>query len=390
VTLYLTEIKIKNKSDFDYYKDYIPEGLKTEGFIDLRCFNITAWSEGRFKLENPEFYSKELLDEFDRVFKATTSYLKGNSIKIIARRYNLTISIIKRLARDILAGKSMENILRSRIGLQGKLGLDLAVATIKKFQFKMKKLPRSTDKGMDNVIRGVCKGDWKRFGIHSWNDLLIQTFTEEQIKSWEELERKRKFNEAVIKIRKFFQKFQRLPKLIDEEVKDIHNTIVNGYWINYGIKKWNDFLLYVFGEVNFNSTKYVSLDGFNKAKYELQKYYEETGKLPLYDDFEGITNAIKKGYWIKYGINTWNKLLLYVFGDVNLIINKYKGKKGLEFIKHKFKEFEHKNNRILRTNDKGMSGIYRAVNRGEWTDFGIKDWSELINIIFHDGNSSLS
>jgi len=48
VTLHLTEIKIKNKSDFDYYKDYIPEGLKTERFIDLRFFSITAWSEGRY------------------------------------------------------------------------------------------------------------------------------------------------------------------------------------------------------------------------------------------------------------------------------------------------------------------------------------------------------
>ena len=74
----------------------------------------------------------------------------------------------------------------------------------------MKKIPHSTDEGMDFVIIGVCKGDWKWFGINSWNDLLIHAFTEEQIKSWEELERKQKLNDTVRKMRKFFQKYQRI------------------------------------------------------------------------------------------------------------------------------------------------------------------------------------
>ncbi len=81
-------------------------------------------------------------------------------------------------------------------------------------------------------------------------------------------------------------------------------------------------------------------------------------------------------------------MLQKVFGEVNSI--KYKGKRGLDTTIEILKEFNKKQNRIPKSNDKGMSGIYRAVNCREWTDFGIKDWSELIKIIFHDGNSSLS
>lgn len=38
---------------------------------------------------------------------------------------------------------------------------------------------------------------------------------------------------------------------------------------------------------------------------------------------------IRYGEWKNHG-NTWNKRILYVFGDVNLISNKYRGKKELE------------------------------------------------------------
>ncbi len=31
-----------------------------------------------------------------------------------------------------------------------------------------------------------------------------------------------------------------------------------------------------------------------------------------------------------------------------------------------------------------MSGIYKAVMRGEWSDFGIKKWIDLINFAFNE------
>ena len=149
---------LKYNEEFNLYDEYLPKYLKTEEFKDLRKIDINYWSSDRFKLKHPEFYSKELLDEFDRIFKAIVSYLGGNSIMIVSRESKISNFVIKRIARDILDRKSMEKILILYVGYKSKLGLDFCVAQINIFYFKYKKVPLSTTKETIAVSRGICQG----------------------------------------------------------------------------------------------------------------------------------------------------------------------------------------------------------------------------------------
>jgi hypothetical protein len=47
--------------------------------------------------------------------------------------------------------------------------------------------------------------------------------------------------------------------------------------------------------------------------------------LSVYDNYVGITCAIRREYWKELGIETWNDLLIQIFGKINFTNNKYKG-----------------------------------------------------------------
>jgi len=96
----------------------------------------------------------------------------------------------------------------------------------------------------------------------------------------------------------------------------------------------------------------------------------------------GITSVIQRGEWIPFNIKTWNDLLMHIFGKVNSAKSKYKGEKGLELVVNILKEFHKKNKKRPHYKDKGMSGIYKAVIRGEWNKQGIKTWKNLLLFIF--------
>lgn len=328
-----------------------------------------------------------MLDGFDRLFKATIYYLEGNLLKWSAKKYQLSLYIIKRTARDIIAGESMEKILKTSTGYNGKLGLDFAMAKLKIYHFKTKKIPSTTNKGMGDVINAVFKGYWQKYGINSWNDLLVYVFGKKKLKECEELRRRQKFDIAILKLEKFFQKYQRLPKFEDKEVRDIINIIRTGLWKQYGINSWNDMLSEVFNDFNFESRKYVSSDGYEKAVKELRDYYKKEGSLPIYDDFVGITCAIRKGYWKELGIYTWNDLLTKIFGEINFINNKYKDNEGFKLAVKVLKEFEKINGRRPNNKDKGISGIKSAINRGEWRSKGINTWKDMILHVFRNVKS---
>ena len=83
-------------------------------------------------------------------------------------------------------------------------------------------------------------------------------------------------------------------------------------------------------------------------------------------------------------MRNWNDLLLHVFGEVNDPKYKYRGIKGLENVAKTLREFKKNNNKFPRTTDKEMKGIRKALYRGEWIDFGIRKWSDLITYTFNN------
>ncbi|MHA1149668.1 MAG: hypothetical protein ACTSR8_15640 [Promethearchaeota archaeon] len=210
------------------------------------------------------------------------SYCQANGLEYqVVTENGISVNVIKRIARDILAGESMEKMLITSIGYNSKLGLDFIVAQLKIFQLNNNKVPLSTDKDMSPAVRGLSHKYWEKFGVKSWNDLLIYTFGEDQLEEWKELERKQRFDQAIKELREFYQKNQRLPIKKDKECRTIDNTIITGYWENYGIKTWNDMLFYVFGEGSLDKSKYSSPNGLKQAIQELKEFYKKQGKLSI-------------------------------------------------------------------------------------------------------------
>ena len=96
----------------------------------------------------------------------------------------------------------------------------------------------------------------------------------------------------------------------------------------------------------------------------------------------GIKGALYRGEWQNQGINNYNDLLLYAFGDVGISKKKYEGKSGLDKVAETLRKFKEINNKIPRTTDKEMNSIRKALYRGEWTEFGVKSWRNLLTYTF--------
>lgn len=97
-----------------------------------------------------------------------------------------------------------------------------------------------------------------------------------------------------------------------------------------------------------------------------------------------INSIIYREVWEEFGINKWNDLLMHVFGKVNLRINKYVGKLGLETAIKELKEFKEKNGIMPTSSQKGLYGIQTAARSGRWKNFGIDSWKKLLNYAFRE------
>ncbi|MHA1150868.1 MAG: hypothetical protein ACTSR8_21825 [Promethearchaeota archaeon] len=347
-------------------KNSKPDDIDFDKLKDLRYNKIKAWTSERFKLKYPQFYSKELKDILNRHFQAVIEYLQGNSLYETAIKYNLTKRILTRITRDILNRKSMEELLRSLIGNQGELGLELAVTDLKIFYFENRSLPKTKQEGMITIRNAIhTNNHWEEFGINSWEDLLIYAFGQEKIKELRDLEENNLFNKAILELKASYNKNSRLPKFQDKETYWIGGAVTRGIWRKFGIYTWNDLLKQVFGKTNLEHNIYEGTEGFNRAKEELRNFYEKFNKLPTAKDFDSIRNTIARKAWEKYDILKWNDLLFKVFGKVNLSLqNFYTNSDSLILVKNQLKSFKEKNGRLPKSTDIEMASIKGAVSRG--------------------------
>ncbi|MHA1147373.1 MAG: hypothetical protein ACTSR8_03940 [Promethearchaeota archaeon] len=105
---------------------------------------------------------------------------------------------------------------------------------------------------------------------------------------------------------------------------------------------------------------------------------------PSVPEMDSIYRAIKKCNWKKYGINCWNDILYIAIGEVNVEKKDYKGKKGLEKAIQELKTFKEKTGKFPTTKNQGMWNIAYAVRQGEWKQFGISNWYDLLKTVFKD------
>ncbi|MHA1438985.1 MAG: hypothetical protein ACTSPD_15545 [Promethearchaeota archaeon] len=187
----------------------------------------------------------------------------------------------------------------------------------------------------------------------------------------------------------FKEKYGRKPTSVSKGMPAIYNTIGRGEWKYLGITCWNDILRLAFGEVFFEKNKYKGKSGLENAIEYLKEYKKRYGKIPSLRSkgMSGISSAILRGEWREFGINSWNDLLYSVFGEINYQSKGYVGKEGLNRAINTLKEFKKKYGKKPAANDKGISGIYSAIRRGIWKQYGISSWNDLLKLVFEEVNN---
>ncbi len=232
-----------------------------------------------------------------------------------------------------------------------------------------------------DIVNAICRGYWHKFGIKTWNDLLIEIFGEVK-KKHEEYCGDKGLNKAKEELLLFYKIHGRLPKTRDNLSK-IKYAIRARYWEKWNILTWNDLLREVFGKVNNEFNIYRGKKGLVHAKDLLVKFHREHGRIPYSREISSIGGFCSTGYYSDYGINCWNDLLLDVFGKVNFQHRNWGGLDGLERAKKELIQYYSENGRKPTSIDKGFGGIASACNKKRWKEFGINSWLEFKNSTFN-------
>lgn len=343
---------------------------------------IEIWNNPQiWGIDKEELCSDWLKQELNQFKSKIIFFIDNGYSKQASKQVNCDHSFLRRLAYYTIEMGNIIDALCLVNGWEGKLGLELAKITLKIYQKNNQKLPTSKKY---NGIQGILKkGGWVEFGINSWNELLNETFNdvnrnirypgEEGLKC------------AVKELQLFKENNNRMPTSDDIGMAGIMNGI-RERWKEFGITSWNDLLKYAFGDVNRIYRKYEGQKGFDRAVKELNEIYSKTGRIPSTTD-KGMTHiwaVIKKGYWTAFGINSWNDMLMHLYGAVNIDASKYHGREGLDLAKNELIEFEKTNNRLPKCAE--FQNIANIISRGIWTQFEIHTWNDLMKEIFGEVN----
>ncbi|MFX1384739.1 MAG: hypothetical protein ACFFBP_20120, partial [Promethearchaeota archaeon] len=91
----------------------------------------------------------------------------------------------------------------------------------------------------------------------------------------------------------------------------IANAIKRTYWINYNFYSWNGLIKDIFGKPNKTYGIWTGKNGLIKAKEFISDFYKSNHRRPVNKDkgMSGIVNALKRKYWVEYGIISWTQLV---------------------------------------------------------------------------------
>lgn len=94
------------------------------------------------------------------------------------------------------------------------------------------------------------------------------------------------------------------------------SVVKRGEFSEFGINSWNDLLKQLFNRVNHTQQKYRDFTGLNLAISEINNSYDLNGKIPTSrtKGMRSIVFSAQNKYWTDYGINSWNELLIHIFG----------------------------------------------------------------------------
>ncbi len=223
---------------------------------------------------------------------------------------------------DLLKSALPDVEIRSLKGLEG---LKRAEKFLVDYYSKEGNIPTLSHTSFNLIASAIKKKYWIDYNIEYWKDLLFYIFGKSMIPGYSR--GSMGFNKAREELSSFFEKNGCIPWY--DDFACMQGVIRRGYWHKFDIKSWSDMLKCAFGIENQPSIT-ERKEFLQVIQKKLTKYYEETKILPTSIKFRFFEYLISvKKFWVKYGISTWNDLLMELFGRVNtegisskLIINK--------------------------------------------------------------------
>ncbi len=259
---------------------------------------------------------------------------------------------------------------------RGKEGLERAKRKIVEYRQKHEKNPTTLTKGFRSLSKCANSDYWKKYGVRNWGDLLDYCGLEPNKLPtvWGGEEGLEKAKQEILK---YYKTHNKVPRKNNVSWR-ISGACLQGYWKEYGISSWNDLLKKCGLKPTHEGGKWIGKKGLEKAQAILLEHYKKTGKTPIKKDLpSGISAAALRGYWKKEGIESWNDLLIFCGLEPNVEKGKWMGRKGLKLAKEELVS-RYKETGKVPTYSNVHGGITSAIGAGNWQEFGISTWNDLL------------
>jgi hypothetical protein len=217
---------------------------------------------------------------------------------------------------------------RSRQSTSGIEGLKRSKLHLRKLCQETGKIPRSDDTGCKFIAGAIRHGFWTKFEITTWGDIIFAVFgyVKGTMNLWKG---GGGLNRAMVWIKNWDNQHGKLPTTYNKIFASINQCIKQEWWIKNGIRTQNDLFFRTCGkrrkyEARSNKEKrprgfWTGKKGFENMIHELKTYHTDQHKLPTAKNFPYVWDQCRNGRWKEFNINSWNNLLFYIFGKVNVV-----------------------------------------------------------------------
>ena len=288
------------ETDNNFLKVFKPNNLskKIKNFQESNS-QLSIWNDDKiWKNFEDENISPKLREIIDELKLQLIEFMKEGYSEEFCRKHQLDFGFMRKLSWGISEYENILDALFYANGWKGLIGLELSKVKLKEFQGKHKRLPTQREFEVISNKNIHKKKYWTRFGINTWNDLLLATFGEVNVE-YNIYSGKKGLKNARENLIKFHKLKKRLPTARDKTMVCYANVIARGVWSDFGITTWNDLLKKTFGKINKPNQIYKGEIGLDRAKSELLQFFKTNKSKPTSEEksVASILVAIKRGYW---------------------------------------------------------------------------------------------
>lgn len=350
-----------------YYEKYgvktCNEFIESCGYEPVRTQNIWTGEEGLKK-------AKKYVDDFYAENNRPPTMTEAGSIRpAISRGYYKEFGINSFDEFLEFCGHMGVDTKHQNIWT-GKEGFKKAKQEVTEFVKNTNRAPTQREI-CGGIVAAISRKEYVSFGIESYMDLVELTLKDQLPSIFNTDEIKNMYPQYGEIIKKMVEKghafeledgrYTTNKEFVDKENNEIEGISTRkprGYW--------------------------KGTEGLNNAKEEVKKFFDENERAPTNREIDrSIERAIESGYYSDVGIKTYNDFLKYCDLEPPNMRNIWTGEEGFEKAKKYVIDFYAENNRV--PNRREMNGsITVAISRGDYKDFGINTFNDLIKSCGYD------